>query len=58
MPAVAVSVDGTHELLCGSGIVRDAHAADGKREARASGDGEGVKARIRIEHDAVDLGVG
>ena len=48
----------SHKVLCDPRIVRDAHAADGKREARAGGDGEGVKARVRVEHDAVDLGVG
>ena len=32
--------------------------ANGKREARPGGNGEGVKARVRVEHDPVDLGVG
>ena len=46
------------EILRDPGIVRDPHAADGKRDRRRGGDGIGSKACAEAEDDAVHLRIG
>jgi len=53
---VAGSINSSHKVLHDTGVVCDAHATDGQPERGAGGDREG--ARARVEHDAVDLGIG
>ena len=53
---VAGTINGSHEVLCGPRIVRDAHAANGKSQSRVGGDGVGIHGGRR-ERDAVDLSI-